>query len=808
MGNSRRVITGKQLAIFILIAVIIGFIGLLWLSIIIVIGSSIVFLYKSPIVQKTSTSESQQKLDIVVTPIQPVSPNTILDMNLTHEEELVVPINIYPQSIVNSSSKVSRIKENIVATKWYRSGETVKVEDYTINDGMIYVGRNLHPSSNEYRNSDPALINPTLPINQKVPDFSGSTLSYYNSYDSITPECRAAYLEWLSTGRSDPKANIGYVFLFYNGLERRLLYDAERQPLTLEERKELHDEIYRLITIYGNDYSFNRYATSLINYIETKYLDLEPKPNLLINPIREYYPGWLKIKLAKYALQGLPVPFELAYTWFIQCPETFLRTPALRCAKEFKTLFRIKYTAEFGEGLIIPPNKTMISVSYNPASYTFAGKTILYKSDTLPDITCLSRPINSIKAIGETCTNELDSYSRFLGRRPNEANTIFALSLMPEMLLKSMDNPLITSLLELIKSTPYDCGQYILKISHLLEAVGLPINKEYSQSDSILVCQFLGKLGYGIEPDVRFGGTKLKPTETAVLFPIESNKIYAPSQEYTSALLLLSLASLVCHADGTYSKTEEEKLENHISSALQLETAETQRLLAHVHYLVVSPLSISKIKKKVEGLDEIIKKNIVQFLIFIAFCDGNVVPDEIKILTKIYTWFGLDISTISSDIHVLQTSMDTPVVVAQADTQSQKGYTIPKPPFQKENPRVVINQERRVKIINESDKVTDIIIKYLGEQEDEPNIPPQRQNKTSKIKGLNNAHYELFERICNLDKLPYNDFEVMCKELYLLPMGAIETLNDVVFEYASELFIETEDDMLLFNKTIAKELYA
>ena len=40
-------------------------------------------------------------------------------------------------------------------------------------------------------------------------------MGYWPSYSSISPEARAAYLGWLSTGKSDPQADIGYVFLYF-----------------------------------------------------------------------------------------------------------------------------------------------------------------------------------------------------------------------------------------------------------------------------------------------------------------------------------------------------------------------------------------------------------------------------------------------------------------------------------------------------------------------------------------------------------------------------------------------------------------
>jgi len=50
-------------------------------------------------------------------------------------------------------------------------------------------------------------------------------MDYWPSYCEVSPRARAAYLRWLEDGRRDESTYIGYVFLFFYGLERRLLGD-------------------------------------------------------------------------------------------------------------------------------------------------------------------------------------------------------------------------------------------------------------------------------------------------------------------------------------------------------------------------------------------------------------------------------------------------------------------------------------------------------------------------------------------------------------------------------------------------------
>jgi hypothetical protein len=52
-------------------------------------------------------------------------------------------------------------------------------------------------------------------------------MGYWPLYSGIDPASRAAYLHWLTGGRKAPEAYIGYVFLFFYGIERRVLVDAQ-----------------------------------------------------------------------------------------------------------------------------------------------------------------------------------------------------------------------------------------------------------------------------------------------------------------------------------------------------------------------------------------------------------------------------------------------------------------------------------------------------------------------------------------------------------------------------------------------------
>ncbi len=75
------------------------------------------------------------------------------------------------------------------------------------------------------RTAEASCIDLSLEVGEPVEDPVGS-LGYYTTYARLSPAQRANYLQWLATGRTGTLREIGYAFLFFYGLERRLLSNS------------------------------------------------------------------------------------------------------------------------------------------------------------------------------------------------------------------------------------------------------------------------------------------------------------------------------------------------------------------------------------------------------------------------------------------------------------------------------------------------------------------------------------------------------------------------------------------------------
>ena len=332
---------------------------------------------------------------------------------------------------------------------WVPPGESVTVQGRYLADGMVYVGYELRGASPNVA-IDPALINPRLRVNNRFPDNTGQMMGYWPSYSTITPASRAAFLDWLAAGRPNG-AYIGYVFLFFYGIERRILFDLDHDDIPNTETEILIEEVERLLDLYGNNNSFNSYVGEFLSLV--KCLRIGSDFSLLKPPFSGKsweLPLELKLGLGSLVASGKPLPASWALSWLRLHPEVSLRTPAIRCPDEFNNLFEARYHLTYGPGMKVPRNKTPLRYSYRPASASFI-QPIDIKVGELPDVGRLKRPVRLLRELGESVCNELDQYSRWVGRH-GDSESLGAVALLPPEIASKRQSAELSDLLEKIES--------------------------------------------------------------------------------------------------------------------------------------------------------------------------------------------------------------------------------------------------------------------------------------------------------------------------------------------------------------------
>lgn len=144
---------------------------------------------------------------------------------------------------------------------WIPTGTPVVVNFITIPDGMVYVGQT--PSTKE---PPPELsqLDPSLPVGW-APDFHPSLPRGASMlpYRLLLPSARTAYLRWLASGRKRRGLSISFVYLFFTGLESRILRNLKEHKRA-SDLSAIREETERLLAVYGADARLEKQAAHFL----------------------------------------------------------------------------------------------------------------------------------------------------------------------------------------------------------------------------------------------------------------------------------------------------------------------------------------------------------------------------------------------------------------------------------------------------------------------------------------------------------------------------------------------------------------
>lgn len=778
---------------------------------------------------KTYSSRTQRPTAVQVTEVETTpAPQQISSKEskpTADEPKQVVPIPS-SVSVTRKSNTQAPPPPPIKTAIWVPPGKSVKVGNHLIPGGMLYVGTHLK-TNGSYTQVDPCLINPQLLAESSNPDYEGSGMGYWPSYTEIPPACRAAYLEWLSNGRRGPNAYIGYVFLFFYALERRVLRDYQSIKIDIsDELAQITAEVERLLKIYGSNDSFSVYGSGFLEICQLlqnsgNWAGVEP---LLTRP-RRAMPLSVKVTLGRMVAEGNPIPADWMLSWYLHSEQARLRTPATRCVEEFRKLLRLRYQQLYGEGMVIKPNKRKLELKYRPASSGFSGVTLTHLNvniGDLPDVSGLSAPLNKLQTLIDDCTDALDPYSRWLGRNGENPDPKAALALLPPELVDDLEDPYIRQLEQWLAQTLGNNEQVVVPSQQLLEQWSFPSTEKLTKKESTTLSKALEKLGYGIEPDVRFEGEPLKSEHPIALFKLNDEIVAAPSKEYTAAMLLLHLAVAVASSDTVIDVAEQQVLESHLESALHLSTAERTRLRAHLAWLLQEKLSLKGLKTKLNQMTSDERAGIADFLISVAGANGYISSQEISILTKIYPLLGFEADEVYSHIHIFNTSSPiapaiAPVTVRPA-SQTSSGFAIPAPPeVEDKSPEESVSQDGSgfnldLAIIQhkqaDSAKVADLLENFFegDELETEALALSSVAESEAAIAGLDSLHSQLLLVIAQQSTWDRDALEAKVDELGLMLNGALEVINDAALEACDDPLTDGDDPIEIDTDVLNKLL--
>ncbi len=292
--------------------------------------------------------------------------------------------------------------------RWVGTGETLAVADYLLKDPMVYV------SDGKPREDEASCIDLSLVVGQSVHE-SGTTLRAHVSYATLDPIQRAKYLGWLSTGRVGALDHAGYAFLFFYGLERRLLVEQQDKDPILKE-------VVRLLDTYYISGSFNQYLNQFLA-VSLARLEIQSRDDQLFRAIFE-------TRRVKWDESLMAVAFAWLYKRHVPLPASWAFRVARRDSPfqnivvpiapsdELKSLFKKRYQEQFGSGLILEASRDDLEIQYSPSNPSLLIDISSSESSNtrirIPTVLGFKSQFQSLTNILSRCVDELRLSNRVL----------------------------------------------------------------------------------------------------------------------------------------------------------------------------------------------------------------------------------------------------------------------------------------------------------------------------------------------------------------------------------------------------------
>ena len=703
------------------------------------------------------------------------------------------PVSTSIREVIGPSQKDTGTSA-VTALKWVNYEETAVVAGRNIG-GMVYLGPDQRRGglSATWR---PTIV-PTLPVAASDPDISGDSMPYWPGYSEMSPSARAAYLDWLATGRSDQRYGVGHVFLFFYGLERRFFVDSP-DP---RECRLIINEVDRLLQIFGDHRSVRRYLESFLDAARVCLAsDEELKPRFWTTGYE--LPLSLRVALGRRAGDGLPLDANWTLSWYCAHPDYAFRTAASRAFAEFHALFRILFAERYPAGIKIPLPKRTLRAQYQAASSEFEVG-LEEHIGTVPDISRITQPLNAARILVEEATASLDKYSRFLGRNPNGRGTIEAHALLPERLWEVFPNSEMDILREWAGEIIGAGG--LCPVEAVIERLEGAFPENIGKRQLTDAADALARLSVGVAPDPRFALRSPKRGEPVVLFSLPEGvtRLEAVSNKYKSLLVSVAIGSFVAQADESVGASEINALVADIERDPDLPEGERFRLKANLKWMMTVTPDLALLRRHLRNAPYETSHEMGQIALSIAASDGVISGREVTALERLYSAIALKTDGIYSALHALTSGDELVTVIPPAEGQS--GFAIPPRP-DPEGP-YALDADRVAAVMTNTARVRSLLSEIFQGEEPEEEPAEEHSQAENVFGGLEIKHAAFLGELISRPHWGDEEYRMLAHQFRLLPEGAMETVNEWSHERFGDLLIE-EDDGFRINSEVRDEILA
>ncbi len=680
--------------------------------------------------------------------------------------------------------------------EWHPPGTDLVVDGIPLSAGMFYCC-----STNLSYPGEPSAINTSLSIS-RVAAHPSEDLGYYANYEGLNGSQRRCYLEWLAGGRTDEEPgmrSLGYLFLFFYGLERRVLIEKDTDPAIVEE-------LLRLLGIYSpanKSRSLPRYFLQLAHFSSWQ-LGVEHYrtmwPRLIDFEGERPSEDSLRFIFANLHQRGETLDWTMAYRIALTNEDCRKSVVVTRAREQFWALFQQRFQQMFPTGLPLQASKQMTLERYAPASSALLYGSVKTSDLSLriPNVLGLHRQFSFLPALWNSCIDDLSGFSRAIASKRDDM-ALKAWQSLPMELRSPETHPLRTEFEAILAAAPKDSDCTFVQTGTLAELIGIEERARLSLAQCQALSEFVNGLGHALAPDVRLTGVTLAWNQELVVFVSPSQ----PSEQLPGLLSLLFLAMALAAADG-FVEAEELARFNSLVAPEVTDGSTWTHLKATEEALRrdgnVATRAIAQVSKRIPVPR---REFVLKAMIHIAAADGEVGLDELKALRKIARAFELDEKL--PDRLIREDDAFGEVTVERKAGGKRVGEAIP----QKTKAATFSLDADRIKALTvETHEVITLLSEAMVDEYEEPEValsqtaPAAAEEMPAWVQGLDARYQKAFFEVIRHDTMTGEAFDAIAKKYHLMPDDLVNAINAWSDESLGDFLLERDEDVRVFRSLL------
>jgi len=513
-------------------------------------------------------------------------------------------------------------------------GTKLKVAGYELVDPLIYV-----VDCKDMDDFDASLLCMRRKIDSPRADL-GRSLPYWPQLCNCEPYQVGNYLYWICNGRKDPDVELGYVFLYFYGLERRALVDGK-------DTIPIAKEVLRLLSIYNRSGSFRQYATGLI--IHLVLLGKLKPTTQLINAVVKYQQGHVDEKLQAMLIGYLakiksPLPTQFALQLARQDERTKRSVVLDRAYEEFSRLFTIKYKEKFQSKMCPRLGDKELVIGYHPASPSLLSGSVysgVVPAAHWPSVEGWRKQFSPVIKLYNECIEELKGYAR--KTKVDSKDMSGAFEALPQELRGEREHPLQNQWDNLLEEFTPENGACLLPLSKIAELREIEYRPKLTITQSKSIVTLVESLEASLEPNAIYTQKAYQWNEYVAVLRLPDQPTLPKGQNYALVGMLMPLAIEVSLASGALEEKERRVIIDFFQERFMLSRNDCLRMEALMDYLLKNTVSSRNLKYSIsQRFNEKQRQAIGKFLVMIAGAADGVCQEEVKVLEKTFKSLALD----------------------------------------------------------------------------------------------------------------------------------------------------------------------